>query len=392
MTTFDDLPTPPDADLERSRALTQYIKKCIDSAAGRISFATFMEHALYHPTLGYYQSKNMDLGSKGDFTTAPEISPLFGQCIARQCEAVFATLKKPSLLEIGAGTGRLARDLLEALAASNHLPQQYYIYDISLSLRKKQRDFLQQALPAHLFERIIWLDALPTDFTGVIIANEVLDAMPVHCFQAEDKMMERCVTWNGEQFVWQLDEPLTASCQEALEILQARHHFAHGYASEMNLGVQTFLGDLSRALKQGLILLADYGYGENEYYHPQRSQGTLTCFYRHHHHADPFHLVGLQDLTAHVDFTRVAEYAFEQNLDVLGFTSQSSFLLSCGLIALAEQQSTGLTEIEQFKVNQSIKTLTLPTEMGDRIKFMALGKEIDPILLGFQLQDRRRDL
>lgn len=381
---------------DSSKNLTLFIREELRRKGGSISFADFMQLALYHPEWGYYQTQIVDIGKKGDFTTAPEISPLFAKCLAAQCTQLFATLPK-TILELGAGTGRLACDLLLALNDQGITIDRYYIYEVSTTLRKKQQSLLKATCP-QLFDRIIWLDALPADFTGIILANEVLDALPVHCFRIENGIQERRVAWKEDRFIW-LSEPASEALAKAVNLLNDQYSLPSGYESEINLHLQPFISQLVHSIKQGVMLFIDYGYGQREYYHPERRKGTLTCFYQHRHYDDPLVLPGMQDITAHVDFTRLIETAASQGCELLGYTSQMAFLLACGLTEIAAKEEQKLTPAEQVNLHHAVKLLTFPMEMGERIKVMALGKNMEtdlPLLgsrlLGFTLQDRRRDL
>lgn len=370
--------------------LANIIREKIAANGGTLSFASFMELALYHPA-GYYFADDFQLGHEGDFTTAPEISPLFARCFANQCLQITKQINVSDILEIGAGSGAFACELLRSLAATGSPPDHYYIFDISPTLRKKQRDYLL-AYCAQLIDRVIWLDKLPTHFSGTIIANEVLDALPVHCLQIQNNTVyERVVVVENEGFNWTL-QPATGSLLVAAEQLLNDCTLADGYQFEINLGLNDFIQSLANSLSSGVILLADYGYGRREYYHPERRNGTLSCFYQHRLHNNPLLLPGKQDITAHVDFTAVAEAAVAAGLEVIGFTTQSAFLLANGLMELAEQEESLLSESERFKLHQAIKTLTLPTEMGDVIKIMGLVKGQEPVLSGFALLNRLRDL
>ena len=354
-----------------------------------------MALALYHPQWGYYCSETIALGKRGDFTTAPEISPLFAYCMAEQSRDIMTTLGIKQILEIGAGSGRFASDFLTALAKHNQLPAKYYIYEISASLREQQRAFLTETCPQWL-HRVKWLTELPQNLHAIIIANEVLDALPVHCFRInEDEILEKCVTVENDQFNWQL-VPAPAALNVETNLLLKHHHLPIGYESEINLGLSAFIKNIAASLTQGVVLFSDYGYGQPEYYHPERQGGTLTCFYQHHYHREPLLFPGLQDITAHVDFTRVADDALTHGCTLLGYTSQAAFLLGCGLLDIAADEEKTLSEVDQINLHQAIKILTWPTEMGERVKVMALGKNISPdidlTLRGFQLSDRRRDL
>ncbi|RDI42450.1 class I SAM-dependent methyltransferase [Aquicella lusitana] len=375
-----------------SNALIQILRQEIEKEDGRISFAAFMERALYHPAFGYYNTPQFNLGREGDFTTAPEISPLFARCFARQYMEIFDALSTGNLLELGAGTGRFASDCLLELERHRSLPDRYFIYEISETLRLKQQALLASTCP-HLLPRVVWLNELPQQFVGIIVANEVLDALPVHCFRIEGHTVkERCVAWGKDRFIWQPTAPTVTELAEKTMKIRERYELADGYESELNLNLPRFIESLTGALAQGVILLADYGYGQQEYYHPERRQGTLTCFYQHRRHDDPLILPGLQDITAHVDFTPVVETAVANECTLGGYTTQAAFLFANGLIELAEIEEKNLSPADTFHLHQAIKQLTLPTEMGDRIKVMALCKNMEHPLSGFSLLDRGRDL
>jgi SAM-dependent MidA family methyltransferase len=385
------LPLPDPIAQAHSEKLSSLIQDEIQ-AQEFISFARFMELALYAPGLGYYSAGAHKLGAKGDFTTAPEMTPLFAQCLAHQCQEVLSKLDEGDILELGAGSGVLARDLLQELERLNSLPKRYLILETSADLRERQQALLKTSCP-HLFSRIHWLDSLPNEkITGMIIANEVLDALPVHCFQIENQQVrERCVTTEQGQFTWKVTAPLSNELTTLVNEIQAECPLDDGYESEANLLLSGWINGIADTLKEGVILFFDYGYGRREYYHPDRSQGTLMCYYQHHKHSDPFQLVGLQDITAHVDFTQVADSAIKAGLSLKGYTTQSAFLLACGLLNLAKTADT-LDEIRLYQQNQAIKTLTLPSQMGEAVKVIALGKAFTPPLVGFSLHNRIRDL
>ena len=375
----------------RSKKLIQHIQEIISQNGGMISFAHFMQLALYHPEWGYYCSPEFDLGKAGDFTTAPEITPLFAKCFATPVSHLFSQIKTSHILEIGAGTGRFASVLLPELEKLESPCTHYFIYEISAPLRHKQQMLLQQICP-HFFSRVTWLEQLPENFSGIVIANEVLDAIPTHCFYIDaHDIKERCVTWQNNQFTWLLHSPITKKLQEKVLSLQQTYHLPVHYASEINLQIPDFVQGITQALVKGAIFFIDYGYGQKEYYHPERQQGTLTCFHQHRAHADPFSHLGMQDITAHVDFTAVIESA-TTHCDLLGYTSQAAFLLDCGLLELATDAEKNLNIREQMQLHQAIKLLTMPTEMGERIKVMGIGKNVDVTFKGFGLKDRRRDL
>lgn len=379
-----DLPIPSDEVAKHSAFLEQCIMDEI-KAKGPIPFARFMELALYAPGYGYYVGGKEKLGSKGDFVTAPEISSLFSICIARQCVQVLKGLNSGVILELGAGTAALCIALLQELERADALPEYYYILDVSPDLKIKQKERIAEQIP-HLLHKIVWLDCLPQPLTGVIIANEVIDAFPVHRFQSTtDGIKEFYININQERFCWELKNPCD-SLQEGLEMIDV--HFPLRYESEYNFLIQGFIKSLSETLERGALLLFDYGFPRNEYYHPDRSMGTLMCHYQHRAHGNPLILLGLQDITAHVDFTCIAQAAQNCNLDIAGFTHQASFLLSCGILDILQVQSAQ----DKFRLANQVKILTSPNEMGELFKAMALTKNLDSPLLGFSMCDLRMKL
>lgn len=354
-----------------------------------LSFATFMQLALYAPGEGYYSSGLQKLGKHGDFITAPELTPLFGKTLANQCQQVLAALESPDIFEFGAGSGALCVALLAHLEVLNCLPEHYYILEVSANLRHRQMELIQQKIP-HLAPKVVWLDQWPTNpFNGVILANEVLDAMPVHRFMVtEQEIFESYVTLDEQQQLKELFKP----CQNVplLHYIKERLRLATvPYLSEVNLFLDDWILAIYRILQQGIVLLIDYGFPRHEYYHPDRRQGTLMCHYQHHSHPNPLLHPGEQDITAHVDFTHVAEAGQNAGFHVAGYTNQASFLLANGLLGLIDTLDN---EVEQIKAKQAIKQLTLPSEMGELFKVIALNKNMDIDLIGFQLLDKRVSL
>lgn len=373
-----------------SDKLSEIIRQEIIQAGGAITFARFMELALYAPGLGYYSAGQHKFGKDGDFVTAPEISSLFSQCVAQQCKQILSESGKGDILELGAGTGIFAKDLLLELEVLDSLPEHYFILEISAELRARQKQLLSLHCP-HLLPRITWLDALPTTINGIIVANEMLDAMPVHCFSiTHSGIQERCVTWNKDHFTWLLTAPTTPALTQSISLLLQEYALPEGYESEINLGLPTWIKSIAATLNRGIILLFDYGYGRAEYYHAERKMGTLMCYHQHQRYTDPFKQIGLQDITAHVDFTTVVETATTAGCTLAGYTIQATFLLNCHLLELAQKKP--ITLIAQFNQIQAIKKLTLPSAMGELIKVMALSKNYTQELHGFPLPDRRRDL
>ena len=382
-----DLPPPDPAAQAQSERLQQLIAGEMAANGGRLSFARFMELALYAPGLGYYSGGLTKLGAEGDFITAPEWSPLFARCLARQVTQVLAALGSGDVLEAGAGSGVLAVDLLEALASADCLPNRYFILERSGELRARQQALFKKRLH-HLQGRIVWLEQLPEPgFRGVILANELLDALPVHCFTlTEEGAVERCVTRENEQWQWCAAPLGDAALAGRIAALRHDGNLAAGYTSEANFAAEAWIRSMADRLGAGMILLIDYGFPRREYYHPERTGGTLMCHYRHRAHADPLVLVGLQDITAHVDFTAMAEAGHAAGLEVAGYTMQASFLLAAGILELMNN-----VEDERVRLQwaQQIKKLTLPHEMGELFKVLALTRNIDGPFLGFALRDLR---
>jgi SAM-dependent MidA family methyltransferase len=384
-----DLPPPDAIALAHSERLQQHIREEIDRAGGQIPFARFMDLALYAPGLGYYSAGARKFGPEGDFITAPEISPLFARCMARQCAQVLERLGRGDILEFGAGSGALATSLLSALADQDRVPDRYFILEVSADLRERQRRLIQERLPAFV-ERVHWLDTLPQErLQGVVLANEVLDALPVHRFRVEaGGIGEFYVTWEGNHFVWRLGQAPEALTQAMTRLQQALlEPLAPGYTSEVNLAAGPWIATIGAVLEAGLVLLIDYGFPHREHYHPQRHEGTLMCHYRHRVHGDPLILVGLQDITAHVDFSAVAEAAHSAGLSVAGYTTQADFLLATGLLDYAVR--AGGDARAQWELAQQVKLLTLPSEMGELFKVMALTRGIGGHLTGFSRSDQR---
>jgi SAM-dependent MidA family methyltransferase len=352
-------------------------------------FVEFMHHALYAPHVGYYSTGTSLFGPRGDFITAPELTPLFGYTLANQCQSIFNHLDHPILFEFGAGSGRLCVDLLTALKQLDALPDEYHILDVSASLKSQQQTLIQQEIP-ELADRVRWLSRWPSEpFEGVMIANEVLDAMPVHRFlRTEHGLQESMVQLTpeglfNEQFMPSTNPYLSAHVQRVLT------HAVVPYLSEVNLFIDDWLLQCHDVLAKGALLIIDYGFPQHEYYHPDRSQGTLMCHAKHRAHANPCHNPGAEDITAHVDFTHVAEAAYDAGFHVAGYTNQASFLLANDLLNCLEAVPDGTL---RFAAQQAVKILTQPSEMGELFKVMALTKHLDFPLTGFQLNDKRASL
>lgn len=373
---------------EHSRRLSGMIREEARSRGGLLTFDRYMDLALYAPGLGYYVAGAHKFGPSGDFVTAPEISPLFGRCIARQCAEVLDAMDGGDILELGAGTGSLAAELLAGLEAEGILPGRYLILEPSPDLRERQGDLLRARRP-ELLDRVHWLDRMPQGFTGFLLANEVADAIPVHRFLVRDdgsvaEIFVRPVDDGWEEVA---GDPVSPGLVEGVHALQEQGLARMpGYRSEINLRSRPWVGALAAALERGLVLLIDYGYPRNEYYHPARSTGTLMCHYRHQAHSDPYLHLGLQDMTAHVDFSALAEVGAQAGLNVAGFSTQAHFLLGCGLDGLLADAAAKQDGIDQLL---GAKQLLMPTGMGERFRVLGLARGLEGPWCGFSMRDLR---
>lgn len=379
------LPVPNADALDHSRQLTRRIAADISAAGGWIPFSRFMEQALYAPGLGYYSGGAHKFGAAGDFITAPELTPAFARTLAAQAMQVMAA-SRPQILEAGAGSGRLATDLMLELESRAALPTHYFILELSGELRERQRASLA-ADAAHLLDRVVWLDRLPAHFDGLVLANELLDALPAELVRwHDDAIAERGVGVEDGRFVWVERAASGAVRDRALE-LAAEGMPRGGYLSEIGLAASAWTASWGDILGCGALLLIDYGFPRREFYHPQRNEGTLMCHYRHRAHPDPFYLPGLQDITVHVDFTAVAEAGTAAGLDFLGYTAQSAFLFNCGLTGVVSR--TPADDPRRYlPLANAVQKLISPAEMGELFKVIALGRGIDEPLLGFVSGDR----
>ena len=389
------LPPLSVAEQQHSDAVAARLQEEIVAAGGGVSFERFMELALYAPGLGYYSAGSTKFGAAGDFVTAPEISDMFSRCVARQCAEVLVRTggagMGTEILELGAGTGRMAAKVLEALAAEGVLPDRYAILEVSADLAQRQRERLS-ALPAALRERVVWLDRLPErPVTGVILANEVLDALPCQRFVVgTEGVLELGVGLSAAGFVERVVAPEAALADAGTALLrELPEPLPTGYTSEICLRVEPWLAGVGACLGRGLMLLFDYGLPRSHYYHPQRVSGTLQCHFKQFAHDDPYINVGVQDITAWVDFTRVAEAGVAGGLEVAGFCTQAAFLLATGIERfVAEAVGT----VEQARLAGEARRLLMPGEMGEAFKVMALTRDYDAGLTGLGLQDLRHSL
>lgn len=378
------LPQPSAQAASHSEALVARIAAEIAASGGWIGFARYMEQALYAPGLGYYAAGATKLGEAGDFVTAPELSSLFSAALARQVAQILAATSGGAL-ELGAGSGRMAADVVAELDRLGEVPSAYLILEPSAELRAQQQKRLA-CLPPRLAARVSWVERLPERFEGMMLANEVLDALPVHLVVwREDGIYERGVAWRGSGFVF--EDRLLGDGELLREA--RRLNPPPPYLSEIGLAARGLVRALAGVLKRGALLLIDYGFGQGEYYHPERSRGTLMCHYRHRAHDDPFFLPGLQDISAHVDFSAIARAGVDCGLDLLGYTTQAHFLINLGITDLlartpAEQAAAFLPLAAQAQ------KLLSPSEMGELFKVIVLGRGMRAPLSGFVRGDLRR--
>lgn len=365
------LPAPDPDALAASQALQQHIAADIAQHGGAIPFSRFMELVLYAPRLGYYSGGAAKLGAEGDFTTAPETTPLFGASLARVAAAIIAQ-SAPHLIEFGAGTGKLARDVLGALAGRGVTVASYTIIDLSGELRARQQELLAD------FPMVRWSDTLPEEFSGVVLANEVLDAMPVELVVKTDAgWRRRMVTVEEGAFAWADAAPDAALLEHIQRQVPGAGALPDGYLTEVHPVAAGFMASLARMFGKGrgAALLIDYGFPAHEYYHPQRETGTLMCHYRHHAHPEPFFLPGLQDVTAHVDFTAMALAAQDAGLDVLAYMSQAHFLLASGIAELL-METDPADALRYLPQARAVQKLVSPSEMGELFKVLAVGRGV----------------
>lgn len=363
---------------------------CREAAAGggSLPFDRFMDLALYAPGLGYYSAGSRKFGEEGDFVTAPELTPLFSHCLASQCAQLLDRLGGGSILEFGAGSGVMAAEILLALERLGTLPERYLIMELSAELQARQRETIARLAPSQI-ERVEWLARLPeAGFIGVVLANEVLDAMPVQRFRLTGEGVEELHVRCGDEGPLWGATPANGRLEARVRRLREECGLAEGYESEAGFAAEEWVATLGTFMEAGCALLVDYGFPRREYYHPQRRSGTLMCHYRHRSHPDPLILVGLQDITAHVDFTAMAEAAVAAGLQVAGYTSQANFLLATGLLGRIE----AVDARRRLEQSAAVKRLIMPGEMGELFKVLALARGVEGPLLGFQLRDERARL
>jgi SAM-dependent MidA family methyltransferase len=391
----DSLPAPGPGALAQSAALVAQLRAEIAAAGGWIPFDRYMERALYAPGLGYYGGGSVKFGRRpedgSDFVTAPELSPLFAATLARPVGEALEASGTRHVMEFGAGTGKLAAGLLNGLQALRAPLDSYSIVDLSGELRERQRATIEADAP-ELAARVQWLDALPEQFEGVVIGNEVLDAMPVRLFaHAEGVWKERGVTVDGDGFAF-ADRPVAAPQDvELLASVEVEVEMSGEYLTETHDAARAFTRTICQMLTRGAALFIDYGFPRQEYYHVQRAQGTLMCHYRHRAHGDPFVYPGLQDITAHVEFTGVAEAGVETGADLLGYTSQARFLLNAGITEVLGDIDP--TDTARFlPAANAVQKLLSEAEMGELFKVIAFSRGIEETLGAFASGDRSHTL
>jgi len=386
MDSINDLPVPEAEAQEQSLSLQKLIRQEIHAQGGWIGFDRFMARALFTPDLGYYSGASRKFGPEGDFVTAPEITPLFGRALARQVAQILDA-GCPGVLEVGAGSGMLAADLLLELEHMGRLPACYEILELSGELRARQAETLRKQAP-HLLERVVWLDRLPEQFEGCVLANEVIDVMPVQLVVWRDgQIFERGVVLDGEQFGW-ADRLAQGSLLEAAQALPIGTVETGEYVSEICLPARAWVKEWALRLRRGALILIDYGYPQSEYYLPSRSQGTVQCYYRHRAHTELLQWPGLNDITAFVDFTALADAAHTAGLTVEGYTSQARFLTDCGLLGLLEEMGP-TDEAAYLRAAHAALRLIAPHEMGELFKVLMLTRGLESVrLLGLISGDR----
>lgn len=374
------LPPPSPDAAAHSAKLAEHIANVIAAEGDWIPFSRFMELALYAPGMGYYTAGTRKFGGEGDFVTGPEISDMYAKCMARQAVQVLDATGG-DILELGPGSGVLAADLYGELKAMKRPPKRYLLLEVSPDLRERQHARLKERHPQDM-DRFVWLDRLPEKIRGFVIANEVLDVVPfslVHRMRGD--LYERGVIVTEAGFAWD-DEPLPDGDlrRRALAVLPPGDY---DYLTEIGLAAEGLVRTIAQTMEAGVAVFIDYGFSQAEFYHPQRSMGTLRCHYRHRFHGDPFFMPGLQDITAHVDFSAMARAAEQGDAEVEGYTTQAYFLISCGLAVLVSAGDPTAT-LSRLKASSAVHRLISPSEMGELFKVMAIRKGMDGPLQGFQ--------
>ena len=367
-----ELPLPDDDAVAHSSRLIEAIVARIEQQDGVLRFDEYMQMALYEPGLGYYSGNSIKFGAFGDFVTAPEISSLFGFCLAQQAAALIEQGCEPSILEFGAGSGRLCSHILTVLPQL----ERYLILDLSAELKQRQQHYLQNRLDDETLAKVECISRLPEDYRGIVVANEMLDATPVHLLCKRESWVELGVAFDGDRFAWRELEPDFAALTAIRSIESRLGELPPDYRCVVNLNYRPWFAALADSCNEAVVLVIDYGYEQDRYYHPTRNRGTLDCYYQHRLHFDPLILPGLQDITAFIDFDACADAAEAAGFVVTGLVSQQSFLLANGLLEEAERRAQALDVHEQLAISQQVKTLTMPDEMGQSFKVLAMQKNL----------------
>jgi SAM-dependent MidA family methyltransferase len=399
-----NLPEPSSSAIENSLELIEHIKQKID-LKGNIDFATYMHDALYTPKLGYYTGISTKIGEKGDFITAPEISPLFSETISQQLSQIIKATPDAVILEIGAGSGKMAANILKTLKKEKNLPKAYWILEPSSDLQARQLETIQNTQP-ELISHIKWLNQLPTEkFNGVIICNEVIDAMPVHAIKLTQKgPIELGVTIDahGQKFTWCELKNINSKIKDFIkdnktlnqrlsEIKDKNKNKENDnnseFYTEINIALKPWLKDITKNLNIGAAIFLDYGESEKYIYSPDKNQGSLRCFYQHRVHNNPFVYPGLQDITADVNFTQLATYAYDLGFDISGYCTQAMFLAGCGITDRLAAHMNELSDTGILRLNNQMRTIISPNEMGEKIKVLTISKKLDLNFIGYKLNN-----
>ena len=380
---MSSMPKAPQNEIDLSEQLKTKIIQFIHSNQGWMSFDRFMDFALYDPELGYYTGALRKFGEKGDFVTASEISNFFAKTLCIQFKEIFQSVSK-SIIEIGAGSGQFALQVIQSLSSDHENINHYFILEISPSLRKQQYELLTKNLPSHLFSKIQWIDEIPKEYEGIIFCNEFLDALPVELIKKDSGMYyQKGIGIENDLLVWK-EKPIDdISNYEEIDL----KNLPDDYVAEYPLYIKNWLKKISQSLNKGIVFIIDYGFNQREYFHEQRSQGTLMCHFKHYAHDNPLIQVGIQDITTHVNFSYVAREASKLGLNITGFISQANFLINCGILNLLETINLEDRALYMKSVSEVQKLLS-PSEMGDLFKVMTLEKNIDIDLLGLKQNNR----
>ncbi len=380
---MSSMPTALQNEIQLSEQLKTKIIQFIHSSHGWISFDSFMEHALYDPELGYYTGTLRKFGEKGDFVTASEISSFFAKTLCIQFKEIFQSVAR-NIIEIGGGSGQFALQVIQSLTSDNEHINHYFILEISHSLRRQQYELLINHLPSHLFSKIQWIEEIPEEFEGIIFCNEFLDALPVDLIKKESgKYYQKGVGVENDLFIWKDKsiEDISSYEQATLENLPDNYLIEHSFH------IKSWLNKMSQSLNKGIVLIIDYGFNQTEYFHEQRSQGTLMCHFKHYAHDNPLIQIGIQDITTHVNFSYVAREASKSGLNIAGYISQANFLINCGILNLLETVNLEDRALYMQSVMEVQKLLS-PSEMGDLFKVLILEKNMNIDLLGLKQNNR----